>query len=190
MSLDMYARNRNDTQIGQQLERMAPLLDYLSPMLYPSGFQYGIPDCRNPVAHPYEIVFCSLGKARERTASLPSIRFVSWLQAFKDYAFDRKHFNAKEIRAQIEAAEEAGSDGWMLWNPHNLYSQEGLRNKSADSPYSSLLLKSARLDWNNPLREISVGWLALPSASTLECGWSVPGGKVLKSQKGVSFNCG
>jgi len=113
--------NRNDTFIGQRLKDLVPILDYMSPMLYPSGFQYGIPGYRVPVAHPYEIVYLSLKKMQERT-DLPPNRFRPWLQAFRDYAFDRRPFTVKEIREQIDAAEKFGSHGWMLWNPRNVYS--------------------------------------------------------------------
>jgi hypothetical protein len=119
------AWNSNDTHIGQQLEAVAPHVDYLSPMLYPSGFTFGIPGHRNPVAAPYDIVFDSLQRAQQRTG-LPGVRFRPWLQAFRDYAFDRRIFGEREIRLQIEAAEAAGTDGWMLWNAHNRYDEDGL----------------------------------------------------------------
>jgi hypothetical protein len=95
-------------------------------MLYPSGFQYGIPGYRNPVSHPYEIVNLTLRNAQKRTGQSPT-RFRPWLQSFSDYAFDRRTFGADEISAQIRAAEDFGSDGWMLWNPRNVYSAAGLR---------------------------------------------------------------
>jgi hypothetical protein len=118
--------NLNDTEIGQRLEDLVSHVDYLSPMLYPSGFQYGIPGYRIPVAHPYEIVYLTLKRAQERTR-LPAVRFRPWLQAFRDYAFDRRLFKGKEIQDQINAAREFGSQGWMLWNPQNNYSEEGLK---------------------------------------------------------------
>jgi len=116
--------NLDDTHIGQRLEELAPIVDYISPMLYPSCFQFGIPGYRDPLAHPYEIVFLSLQNARER--GIPSIRFRPWLQAFRDYAFDRREFTGIQIRQQITAAEKFGSDGWMLWNPRNQYTPAGL----------------------------------------------------------------
>lgn len=122
--------NLNDTDIGQRLEDLASYVDYISPMLYPSGFQYGIPGYSNPVAVPHEIVDLSLRNAQKRTG-LPGVRFRPWLQAFRDYAFDRRIFGADEIKAQIRAAEAFGADGWMLWNPRNVYSEAGLR-KGAD----------------------------------------------------------
>jgi hypothetical protein len=98
-------------------------------MLYPSGFQWGIPGYRNPVANSNRIVYLTLKKAHERT-NLPTIRFRPWLQAFKDYAFDRRHFTGVEIREQIQAAEEFGSNGCMLWNPRNAYTSDGLKKKT------------------------------------------------------------
>ncbi|MCX5909403.1 MAG: putative glycoside hydrolase [Deltaproteobacteria bacterium] len=120
--------NYNDTNIGQKLEALVSHVDYLSPMLYPSGFQFGIPGYRKPIANPYEIVYLSLKKAQERT-QVPSTRFRPWLQAFRDYAFDRRIFNGKEIRDQINASSKFGSQGWMLWNPGNKYSSHGLRSE-------------------------------------------------------------
>lgn len=122
--------NTNDTVIGQHLESLVSAVDILSPMLYPSGFQYGIPGYRQPVANAGPIVALSLANARKRTG-LPAVRFRPWLQAFRDYAFDRRVFAAGEIRAQIEAAETFGSNGWMLWNPQNRYSRAGLKDEPA-----------------------------------------------------------
>jgi hypothetical protein len=126
------AWNTDDTHIGQKLQNLAEVLDYLSFMLYPSGFKFGIPGYLDPVQHPREIVLLSLEKAQQRS-NLPAIRFRPWLQAFRDYAFDRRLFQTPQIRAQIEAANYFGSDGWMLWNPHNLYG-DGLQNKPTHGP--------------------------------------------------------
>ncbi|MYM97568.1 putative glycoside hydrolase [Duganella vulcania] len=117
--------NTDDTAIGQQLERLVQPLDYICPMLYPSGFKWGIPNYRNAVAHPYEIVYQSLQRAKQRTG-LGGARFRPWLQDFTDYAFDHRPFGAAEVQAQIDAAEAAQSNGWMLWNPRNRYSDGGL----------------------------------------------------------------
>lgn len=118
------AWNANDTLIGQQLEDVAPHVDVLSPMLYPSGFTFGIPGHRDPVAAPYDIVEHTLRRAQQR---VPGVCWRPWLQAFKDYAFDHRVFGADEIRLQIDAAEVTGTNGWMLWNPRNRYTEEGLK---------------------------------------------------------------
>jgi hypothetical protein len=129
LAVDVFgytAWNSNDTYIGQALPALADVVDYISPMLYPSGFQFGIPGVPDPVQQPAKIVLHSLQRAAARAAISP-LRFRPWLQAFRDYAFDHRQFDAQEIRSQIDAADMAGSDGWMLWNPHNTYSADGLR---------------------------------------------------------------
>jgi hypothetical protein len=124
--------NPGDTRIGQNLEHLSGIVDYVSPMLYPSSFQFGIPGYRKPVEHPYEIVRLSLDRARERTARTP-LHFRPWLQAFRDYAFGGRPFTAGEIRSQIKAAEDFGANGWMLWNPRNQYSAADLKPQANDA---------------------------------------------------------
>lgn len=130
-----------DIEIGQRVDAMAPYVDYLSPMLYPSGFNAGIPGFTNPVAANYEIVKHSLDKALEKSGGSP-LSYRPWLQAFRDYAFDRRIYGDKEIRDQIRAAEDFGSCGWILWNPRNVYTAAGLLHvkttatKQIDKPVS------------------------------------------------------
>jgi Putative glycosyl hydrolase domain len=71
----------------------------------------------DPVDHPYEIIRLSLDRARQRTQLTP-LHFRPWLQAFRDYAFGGRPF-ARRNTGQIKAAEDFGTNGWMLWNPRN-----------------------------------------------------------------------
>lgn len=124
------AFNENDTDIGQRLEELAPHLDYLCPMVYPSGYHVGIPGVRNPLSNPYRVVHESVRLTRQR--ALPAgVRVRPWLQDFRDYAFDRRPFGPQEVRAQIRGAEEAGAAGWMLWNPRNDYTAGALAPRKA-----------------------------------------------------------
>lgn len=118
--------NPGDTGIGQRLEDLAAVVDYISPMLYPSGFQFGIPGYSNPVTHPYEVVYRSLEAAKARTRG-SAVRYRPWLQGFRDYAFGGQPFGADEIGKQIKAAHDAQAIGWMLWNPRNVYSADEIR---------------------------------------------------------------
>jgi hypothetical protein len=137
--------NTNDTSIGQSLDELALHVDYLAPMLYPSGFQYGVGEYKNPVKYPYEMVYLSLRKAQQRSG-LPAVRFRPWLQAFRDYAFDRRHFKEFEIAAQIEASRDFGSNGWMLWNASNTYQKYGLMVNSPSVPEKDENLHQAEED--------------------------------------------
>lgn len=125
--------NNNDTTIGQHLESLAPLVDYLSPMLYPSSFQFGIPGVRQPFADPHAIVARSLQRAAQRTAAT-SVRYRPWLQDFRDYAFDGRVMTRELLQAQIRAAEgNSASVGWMLWNPRNRYSADAIHAEDPSS---------------------------------------------------------
>jgi hypothetical protein len=122
------AFNGNDTDIGQRVEELAPHLDIVSPMVYPSGYHRGIPGLRNPVENPYRIVFESVRLIRKRAAGTRVV-VRPWLQDFRDYAFDRRAFGVPEVRAQMRGAGEAGATGWMLWNSRNEYTGAALAPK-------------------------------------------------------------
>ena len=115
--------NEDDTHIGQKIAPILNVVDVVCLMLYPSGFHLGIPNYRNPVEHPYEIVHLTLKNAQKRTQVSP-LRFRPWLQAFRDYASSRKVFGKEEMQVQIKAAEDFGTSGWMFWNAKNIYPKD------------------------------------------------------------------
>jgi hypothetical protein len=119
--------------VGQRIEELCPLVDVLSPMAYPSAYHLGIPNYRNPVAHPYEVVFETVRRARQRSART-SVQVRPWSQDFRDYAFDRRPFGVSEVRAEMKAALDAGATGWMLWSPRNQYTVEALAPASTPRP--------------------------------------------------------
>jgi peptidoglycan/xylan/chitin deacetylase (PgdA/CDA1 family) len=121
----------DDMGIGQVVEDVAPNLDVLSPMLYPSTFANGLPNdggvYRNAVAFPYEILHKSTQRAVARAKSVnPSLEIRPWIQDFQDYAFDERIYTADEIRAQMDGAREAGGRGWLLWDPAVKYTRAAL----------------------------------------------------------------
>ena len=116
--------NTNDTGIGQTLSQMSKYVDVLSPMLYPSGYGKTFPHIDIvPVEEPGKTVYHSLSIAETKDGIEP-LKFRPWLQAFQDYAHDKRKFQRKEIRDQIAGAEEFGSSGWMLWHPSSRYKKE------------------------------------------------------------------
>jgi hypothetical protein len=132
LSVDIFGYvlwNRNDTGIGQHLEEIASSVDYVCPMLYPSGFSFGIPGHHDPVATDddiYQTIRLSLDEGNKRT-HLDSRVFRPWIQGFRDYAFSRRAFGADEVAAQTRAAADAHADGWSLWNARNVYGDAGLK---------------------------------------------------------------
>jgi len=131
LAIDVFgyaAFNQDDIGIGQRVEELAPVVDCLCPMAYPSAYRWGIPHHPDPVAHPYEVVFETVRRIRERAAPR-SVQVRPWIQDFRDYAFDRRLFGPAEVRAEMAAAHDAGAEGWMLWNPSNRYTVEALNPK-------------------------------------------------------------
>ncbi len=103
----------DDVGIGQEIETLAPYVDYLAPMVYPSTFANGLPGQNpkyaNAIAYPYEIVHLSTIRAVARArAANPAVEIRPWLQDFGDYAFDWRDYTPGEIRAQMDGAREAG----------------------------------------------------------------------------------
>jgi hypothetical protein len=132
LAIDVFgytAFNFDDTGVGQRLEELAPLVDVLCPMAYPSAYHRGIPGYPNPVAHPYEVVLETVKRARARSAGAP-VQIRPWIQDFRDYAFDRRSFGVPEVRAQMRAAVDGGATGWLLWNPGNRYTAEALEPRN------------------------------------------------------------
>jgi hypothetical protein len=123
----------SDIGLGQHLESLSRVVDYLSPMLYPSGFSHGIPNYPNPMESTYEIIYHSLNQARKRTGK-PARYFRPWLQAFRDYAFDHRLFKTHLVSKQILATKHIGAHGWLLWNARNRYDSIFPLKEATESP--------------------------------------------------------
>jgi hypothetical protein len=116
---------KDDTGVGQVIEEMAPYIDVLSPMLYPSTFHAGLPGYPVAVPYPYETVNLSTRRAVERLEGT-GVAVRPWIQDFPDYAFDKRVYTPEDIRAEMRAALDAGAEGWMLWDPRMRYTVRAL----------------------------------------------------------------
>ncbi len=134
LSIDIFGYTAwvaDDLGIGQHIEALAPHVDVLAPMLYPSTFNAGLPgesdQYDNAIAYPYDIVHLSTQRTLDRArVTNPAIQVRPWLQDFQDYAFDGRVYTPNEIRLQMDGAREAGGRGWMLWDPAVQYTHEAL----------------------------------------------------------------
>jgi hypothetical protein len=127
LSIDTFgltAVSTDEQGIGQRIEDLAPYIDYLSPMVYPSTWSEGWFGESYPAAAPAVVVRESVARAMERLASFPHLHVRPWLQDFHDYGAQGVDYGPAEVRAQIDAADAVQADGWLLWNPAGRY-QEG-----------------------------------------------------------------
>lgn len=113
-----------DVGVGQVWESFIDVVDVALPMVYPSHYQPGSSGFDSPNAHPYEIVRRALGDALRRSALVDGAGMTRpWLQ---DFSLGEPKYGAPEVRAQIQAAYDAGVEQWILWNPGSSYTQDAL----------------------------------------------------------------
>ncbi len=119
-----------ETGIGQVIESVAPHIDVLCPMLYPSTFGTGLPgfpQYQDAIAFPYEVVNLSTERAVERLKRVSPAAIVRpWLQDFPDYRFDKRTYTPQEIQAQMRGAVDGGAEGWLLFDPRVQYTRDAL----------------------------------------------------------------
>lgn len=109
--------------VGQMIPDLAPHLDVICPMVYPSHFPVGSYGVQDPNSEPYKIVKTAMEDFEQATKSNPDIEVRPWLQ---DFDLGTPPYGPEEIRAQFQATYDAGETGWLLWNPSNVYTEEAL----------------------------------------------------------------
>lgn len=128
LSADLFGMTttaKSDLNIGQVLENAAPYFDYICPMVYPSHYPTGYLKFKNPADHPYEVINKDVGSAVGRLASsTDSIAAIRpWIQDFDLGAV----YTAALIKKEIKASEDAGGQGWLAWDPKNIYTWEAYK---------------------------------------------------------------
>ena len=112
-----WGRAADIARTGQNLADMLPLLDVVSPMLYPSHFYGRFDQISNPVEHPY--YFVNRGcRNLSRAARGHQVVIRPWIQAFP---YRVPVFDEDYVIEQLRAAEEGGARGWMLWSSAGRY---------------------------------------------------------------------
>jgi hypothetical protein len=110
--------------IGQRPNRIAPYVDAIYPMVYPSHFGSGQYDLPDPNAEPGRTVALAL---RDFAVALTGqkTRLVPWLQ---DFSLGRT-YRLADVQDQIQAARDAGAEGFMLWNADGVYTRAALAGR-------------------------------------------------------------
>ncbi len=128
ISVDLFGLSttaQDDLGIGQLLENALNNFDYVSPMVYPSHFATGWHNFKDPQAHPYDVVKISMDKAvvRAQAMHVPSSKLRPWLQ---DFGLFGETYGPNEVRAQIQATNDAGLSSWLLWDASNVFTPQAL----------------------------------------------------------------
>lgn len=100
---------------GQSLELMAPFLDVIHPMLYPSHFPSQYEWSEDPREREYNIVLGSVEKGKNL---IGEARFVPYIQGF-DYR--APGFGPEYIANQIRAVRDSPAWGYIVWHAAGRY---------------------------------------------------------------------
>jgi hypothetical protein len=126
VSVDLFGLSATrDLGVGQVPRRLARYVDAIYPMVYPSHYRSGEHGLDDPSREPGLTVSRSLLDFRRELRGR-NAKLIPWLE---DFSLGRER-TPDEVRAQIEAAREAGASGYLLWNPVGEYT-DGMLTASA-----------------------------------------------------------
>jgi hypothetical protein len=110
-----------DMGIGQIPRRMAPHVDTIYAMTYPSLFGNGELGLQDPSLSPGATVARALRRFELALRGRDAL-VIPWVQ---DFTFTVP-YGIDEVRAQIDAARLSGAKGYMLWNADCVYTDGAL----------------------------------------------------------------
>jgi hypothetical protein len=129
ISIDIYGANgwyRTGARTGQEVELLAPYVDVICPMYYPSHFEQDFLAQSPAEFRPYRIYF--QGTQRTERIGRGQIIVRPYVQAFfLNVSYDRQYYNVDYVRRQVEGVRDAGSNGLTYWNNSGRYDDIPLR---------------------------------------------------------------
>ena len=107
-------------EIGQEWEKVSPVVDVVLPMTYPSHYPRGAFGIARPNADPYTVQLKAIARARQRDAKLglTGERVRPWIQAF---SLGQPPYGASHVKDQARGIYDAGYNGWVWWHPGSRY---------------------------------------------------------------------
>jgi len=122
VSVDVFGLSATrNLGIGQFPRRLAPYVDAMYPMVYPSHYSPGEYNIADPNARPGTTVAYSLRDFRRAVAGRKTV-LIPWLQ---DFTLGRT-YSLADVQDQIQSARLERVKGFMLWNPLGVYTTKAL----------------------------------------------------------------
>jgi hypothetical protein len=122
MSVDVFGLSATrDLGIAQFPRRIAPFVDTIYPMVYPSHYVSGEYNIVDPDSRPGTTVAYSLRDFREKLQGRKA-KLIPWLQ---DFSLGRA-YSLADVQDQIQAARLEHVKGFMLWNAAGVYTVKAL----------------------------------------------------------------
>jgi len=125
LSVDVFGLSATrDLGIAQFPRRIAPFVDTIYPMVYPSHYVSGEYNIIDPDSRPGTTVAYSLRDFRAKLTGRKTM-LVPWLQDFSL----RRTYTLADVQDQIQAARLEHVKGFMLWNASGVYTVKALSTK-------------------------------------------------------------
>ncbi|MDR0598085.1 MAG: hypothetical protein LBG14_06220, partial [Treponema sp.] len=125
ISIDIYGANgwyRTGARTGQEVELLAPYVDVICPMYYPSHFEQDFLAQSPAELRPYRIYY--QGTRRTGHIGRGQIIVRPYAQAFfLNVSYDRQYYNSDYVRRQAEGVRDAGTGGLTYWNNSGRYDE-------------------------------------------------------------------
>ncbi len=127
LSADLFGLTvsaEDDIGIGQLLTHVAPYVDYVCPMIYPSHFAPGSYGYAMPAAEPYGVIHRALSDGIHKLEAIGMSQVEAqgklrpWIQ---DFNLVGVKYSTREVQAEVEAAQDLGFSSWLFWDPKNTY---------------------------------------------------------------------
>jgi len=123
VSADVFGLSGNhDLGVGQYPGQIGEVVDTIYPMTYPSHYGSGEYNLPNPNAEPEKTVAYSLRDFRSKLVGTKA-QLVPWLQ---DFSLGLPRYTPADVEAQVQAARDYQTGGFMLWNAAGLYTRKAL----------------------------------------------------------------
>ncbi|MDR0443615.1 MAG: putative glycoside hydrolase [Treponema sp.] len=123
ISIDIYGANgwyRTGSRTGQEVELLAPWVDVICPMYYPSHFEQDFLAQSPPELRPWRIYY--LGTLRTDRIARGQVVIRPWAQAFRlNVSYDRRYYGLDYVRLQVKGTRDAGKGGLTYWNNSGRY---------------------------------------------------------------------
>jgi hypothetical protein len=124
VSADVFGLSAShDLGIGQHPGQIGEVVDAIYPMAYPSHYRAGEYNLPDPNAAPGATVSHSLSDFQTQLAG-GRATIVPWLQ---DFSLGRI-YTLSDVAAQVAAAREHHTGGFMLWNADGIYTPRALKS--------------------------------------------------------------
>ena len=119
LQIDIFGvvAKRPSHTIGQDARVFAPNVNVMAPMVYPSHYE----PHRVHAKKPYKTVLTAVDGLQAQLKKRPNVAVIPWIET---YNYRNKMSYAQRIsytRSQIQAARDAGAQGFYVWSARNQY---------------------------------------------------------------------